>query len=294
MDLIHFSLARFCVQRISYFTSISLFFFAFSVHAQENTLNVNVITSHENISQHKLTFEGKPRLFEVIERGAGIVRETWRENQSQVHRENTNLQHNSDPIFWGGAGLFSNVRDNNAIRILEGETREKLRALSREWERESEKREAVLSLLAFIENSSFKPRLFLTLDLDTFLTGNNGKEWLNTNPLLGEDLILLLPSRLPYVWVLGAVKSSQQVSFSPMKQTHAYIDEAQTLYWFGSSTVSVIQPDGHLENHAVAYWNKAPNNVAPGGMVFVPFKGLPSALASLNQDIPSLLQHRVI
>jgi hypothetical protein len=55
----------------------------------------------------------------------------------------------------------------------------------------------------------------------------------------------------------------------------------------------VIQPDGKVMEMAYGIWNFQPHFLAPGAIVYVPFKSLPSDFSTLNQEIADLLRHKV-
>ncbi|MDD1796049.1 capsule biosynthesis GfcC family protein [Enterovibrio sp. ZSDZ42] len=244
---------------------------------EQTQTRVTVINATKDTRHFSVTFDGSPRASQVISQGALLARQ-----------HAANIQgHNSDPIFWQGAGLFSDS-DNNDVENLRTQVLEALSLLETEWRDDHAALNAVESLVAFLSESTFKQRVAIAVDEDVYLAGGR------INPLLAGDLTLLLPSRPKNVWVLGAVKQTADLDFSPLKLAGDYADVADTLDMFGTSEVDVIQPDGHQETHKVAYWNEVPRNLAPGALIYVPFSGLPSELSSLNHLIPTLLQHRVM
>ncbi|CZF80157.1 hypothetical protein GCE9029_01890 [Grimontia celer] len=243
--------------------------------AEQTVLTVKTATDDKRVYQ--VTFDGATRVSQVVSQGASVVRA----NATNI------LAHNTDTIFWQGAGLF-NTADTADIDALTARIENQLGSLKEQWKGDAEKLGAVSTLSDFLASSTFASRISVELDEDFYLAGSK------VNPLVRGDLMLLLPSRPNNVWVIGAVTQTTDADFSPVYIADDYLDTADTLNNFGISEVSVVQPNGKLETHPVAYWNQVPKNVAPGAVIFVPFQSLPSELSSLNRDIPRLLQHRVM
>lgn len=237
--------------------------------------------------QFDVTFQRSPRLSLLLSQGAALVRESARKNTQIQSGSKVEFSHESDPIYWPGAGLYSNT-DNKRIQRQRNKILRGLSGLSNAWKGDEKSRSAVRSLMTFIEASRFKKRLLTGLDEDVFLAGNVA------DPLISDDVTLVLPLRPKTVTVIGSVSETKHLVFSPVKQADDYINEAISLYTFSNSTVMVILPDGQLESHNVAYWNKVPRHLAPGAVIFSPFKSLPAEYLFLNETIPSLLQNRVM
>ncbi|EOD81609.1 YjbG polysaccharide synthesis-related protein [Grimontia indica] len=245
-------------------------------HTAEQTV-LTVKTAADDKRVYQVTFDGAPRVSQVVSQGATVVRAN----------ANNILAHNTDTIFWQGAGLFD-AANSADISTLKARVENQLGSLKERWQDDAEKLGAVSALSEFLASSTFASRISVTLDEDFYLAGSK------VNPLVRGDLVLLLPARPNNVWVTGAVTQTTDADFSPVYIADDYLETAETLNTFGISEVSVVQPNGELETHPVAYWNEVPKNVAPGAVIFVPFQGLPSELSSLNRDIPRLLQHRVM
>ncbi|MDD1782464.1 capsule biosynthesis GfcC family protein [Enterovibrio sp. ZSDZ35] len=261
----------------SYLTRIVTFLFisvVTSAHAENN--NLTVITAIDSPSEFKIRFDGVPRASQIASQGTQLVR-------SQT--DNT-LAHGTDAIYWLGAGLFDNDT-GNAEQLLSS-VNKMLSHVTQIWQNDDEKLEAVKQLQDFIHASLFKTRIPVTLDEDFYLAGSR------INPLVDGNLTLLLPKRSDSVQVIGAVLHPQTVPFSVTHSADDYLSVATPLHSFGNSTAFVVQPNGEIEEHPIAYWNAQPKNIAPGAIVYMPFQRLPSALSSLNTDIVQLLQHRVM
>ncbi|OEE61118.1 polysaccharide synthesis [Enterovibrio norvegicus FF-454] len=255
--------------------ALSLFSFSPIVFAQQTT--VSVVTNDSAEKTYSVVFDGRPRVSQVVEQGLTLV------TQERPNK----LAHAADVIYWQGAGLFDSSASNDSDVLLADITT-KLTTLAERWQDDEDKLSAVNALSEFLASSIFQTRIAVELDQDFYLAGSN------VNPLVKGELTLLLPPRPNHVWVIGAVEKANDTDFSPRHIAGDYLKLAETLNTFGINDVSVIQPGGALETHHVAYWNEIPKNIAPGAVIFVPFQGLPSALASLNRDIARLLQHRVM
>ncbi|WP_283131139.1 capsule biosynthesis GfcC family protein [Enterovibrio norvegicus] len=244
--------------------------------AAEQT-KVTVTTSADATRMYHVAFNGAPRVSQVVSQGAAVIRAN----------ANNILAHNTDTVYWKGAGLFDTA-DTPELASLKKTVTDNLNRLQEAWKDDAEKHASVTALSTFFAESHFQSRIQVPLDEDFYLSGSK------LNPLVKGDLMLVLPSRPNNVWVIGAVTETTDADFQPDYVADDYVDITETLNTFGISDVTVIQPDGELEIHQTAYWNQMPKNLAPGAMIFVPFQGLPSALSSLNRDIPRLLQHRVM
>ncbi|USH03276.1 capsule biosynthesis GfcC family protein [Grimontia kaedaensis] len=265
----YFSSIRWCIV-------LALLAVSTVAHTAEQTL-LTVKTAADDKRVYHVTFDGAPRVSQVVSQGATVVRA----NANHI------LAHNTDTIFWQGAGLFDKANSAD-LNTLKARIENQLDTLKGKWKDDAEKLGAVSTLSNFLTSSTFASRISVTLDEDFYLAGSK------VNPLVRGDLMLLLPRRPNNVWIIGAVTKTTDADFSPVYIAHDYLGTADTLNTFGISEVFVVQPNGELETHPVAYWNEVPKNVAPGAVIFVPFQGLPSEFSSLNRDIPRLLQHRVM
>ena len=130
-------------------------------------------------------------------------------------------------------------------------------------------------------------RVPISTDLD-FVLGNP-----KADPLLEGHYALYLPNRPTHIRVFGALNATSNHSWQPRKSAKYYLQEAE--FWYAIDTIIVIHPDGHLEQHPIAYWNHHHHDIAPGALIFVPFpKGLTDNTQQLNKRIVRLLQHRVL
>lgn len=145
-------------------------------------------------------------------------------------------------------------------------------------------------VIAQIDAAKFKYREFTSLDYDVV------QSRLKQNPLLDGEYQLSVSTRNPNVYFFGAVKKVEQVRHRARWFLADYFNALGSLKLDAADTGTalVIQPDGHIDTATYGSWNFKPHFMAPGAMVFVPFESLPSAYASLNQDIAQLLRHKVM
>lgn len=256
-------------------TASAMLFVSNSVVADQTTVTV---TTSENAGRtYTVTFNTPPRISQLVSQSTALVRADTKKA----------LAHNTDTIYWQGAGLFDNANSED-LATLKVSVNNGITILKEEWSDDKERLAALNAFSDFVAKSTFLPRIHVPLDEDYYLAGSK------VNPLVHGQLTLLLPSRPNNIWVVGAVTSPTNTDFHPGYVAGDYVKLADTLNTFGISEVSVIQPNGTLETHPIAYWNEVPKSIAPGAVIFVPFQGLPSELSSLNRDIPRLLQHRVM
>lgn len=142
-----------------------------------------------------------------------------------------------------------------------------------------------------LKTYQFAQRIFTPLDPDTT------RLYLKDNPVLAGELRLQLNRQPSTVTILGDVVHAGPVAWQERHSALAYIGEDNLRH--AHSYVWVIQPDGHAEQHAIAYWNQQFKEVAPGAMIYVPIKtrAVKSSNPTLNQDltlaIVELLRNRL-
>lgn len=89
-------------------------------------------------------------------------------------------------------------------------------------------------------------------------------------PVLPGDR-LHYPSRPDTVTVTGAVSGSCRLAHVPLKSPAAYRSQCPLGDGASPDHVYVIQPDGHIQKHGIALWNRdRASSLAPGAIVFVP------------------------
>ncbi|CAM5220717.1 capsule biosynthesis GfcC family protein [Alishewanella longhuensis] len=115
------------------------------------------------------------------------------------------------------------------------------------------------------------------------------------NPRLTEGTYYLAtPARNVQLAVFGATDVTA-VTFA-FQQQITDIFQQHALPFADRSEIWVIEADGSANKVGVAYWNKQKVISRPGQQFYIPFakSKLPASLKDLNNDIVTLLQHRVI
>lgn len=150
------------------------------------------------------------------------------------------------------------------------------------------------SLYEQLQQQEFAERAWVNLDPDftRVVEGNN--------PLLSGDYVLYLPSLQTKgsVMVWGAVSHPGTLAWQARISAKQYAQQAR---WLNSrlSHVSVIQPNGEVEQHPVGYWLAHSFSVQPGSIIYVPFTSASFAatttaqLDELNQWVIETLRHRL-
>ncbi|MGF1788267.1 capsule biosynthesis GfcC family protein [Photobacterium swingsii] len=198
------------------------------------------------------------------------------------------------PVYWLQAAIFTHPLEQEKSALLTLITTQQ-----GEFNQEDERYKALAALHQFISSSHFAKRALLQLDYDNARITNSA------NPLLSGELTLQLPARSDQVWVLGAVKDTGAVEWQQRLSTAEYLNHAEAISAAENDTAVVIQPDGKVETHPIAYWNERHHDIAPGAIIYLPFTGgwlVPldnlgfdaSGFNEINQAVVSLLRERVL
>jgi len=131
------------------------------------------------------------------------------------------------------------------------------------------------------------------------LAANLDPDWLRMRPelnrrLAGEYSVYTLP-KPDSVTLFGAIAGSGKVSWQPGGDTRDYLDGHDRLSGAERNIAVVIAPSGEITRAPVAYWNHRHIEVEPGSMIYIGFSSwsLPGAYEDLNQQIISVLTHRI-
>lgn len=116
-----------------------------------------------------------------------------------------------------------------------------------------------------------------------------------TNRRLEGEYSLWLAQKPTTVTLFGVLRNSGATSWQPGKDTRDYLQSSARLAGAERNIAQVISPAGQVTDVPVAYWNHRYYEAPLGSLVFVGFSSwtLPSAYEDLNQQIVSLLTHRV-
>ncbi|MGO1298830.1 MAG: capsule biosynthesis GfcC family protein, partial [Vibrio sp.] len=118
------------------------------------------------------------------------------------------------------------------------------------------------------------------------------------NPLITGKWILNLQTHTNSVLVLGNVKHMGEQPWQQRQDALTYAHSAGLLT-SPLSELTVIQPDGQVETHPVAYWNRDFHEVSPGAIVYVPMPhahawfAVEKSNVSTNRVIVDLLRNRL-
>ncbi|UTV26992.1 capsule biosynthesis GfcC family protein [Photobacterium atrarenae] len=234
----------------------------------QSGVQVSVATSITNQQQLQLRYAQPVRVSQILE-----------DTRQNIHRITGKSE--TGPIYWPGASFYLNQTLPDKSRVIS-----RLQALSQQWQ--GEQQATVLALIEQLESQVFPPRIFSAVDVDQVRITPS------LNPLISENMLLVLPPRPTSVLVLGAVSSPQQLPWQERTGAREYLTQLKPLDNAESSNAVVIQPDGTIEHHPIAYWNHQHRDIAPGATLYLGFQSLPSGFESLNQDIINLLRHRAL
>lgn len=73
-----------------------------------------------------------------------------------------------------------------------------------------------------------------------------------------------------------------------------YLDQVTPIDIAANSYVTVIQPDGVIQKHPIAYWNNNHNDIAPGAIIYLGYQSVFHDYRDLNHDISSMLINRTL
>lgn len=198
------------------------------------------------------------------------------------------------PVYWLQAAIFTHPLEQEKSALLTLITTQQ-----GEFDQDDERYTALAKLHQFIASNHFAKRAPLELDYD------QARITSSANPLLSGELTLQLPARSEQVWVLGAITEAGAVKWQQRQSTAEYLEQAKAISAAENDTAVVIQPDGKVETHPIAYWNDRHHDVAPGAIIYLPFTdgwltpldnlGFDaSGFNEINQAVVSLLRERVL
>ncbi|KLV03996.1 hypothetical protein ABT56_17295 [Photobacterium aquae] len=228
--------------------------------------------SAKNSSHLILTYREPIRLEQILADTLANISQLPQSSQETLNEQ----------LYWTGASVFSSLQHPNKNEVLQ-----KLNQLATQTGTAAEA-EFYNQLQQQILNLVIGQRLFTPLDYDRVRINKNA------NPLVNQDLTLVLPNRPSTILVLGAVKQSGYQTWHIRQDAASYLDKAMPSATAENSYATVIQPDGNVEQHPIAYWNKNHHDIAPGSVIYLAFDNLPSGFSQLNDDIVNLLRNRAL
>ncbi|EAS44622.1 polysaccharide synthesis [Photobacterium profundum] len=184
-------------------------------------------------------------------------------------------------IYWTGAALFHAFPHPQQHVVVA-----QLNQLATHWQ--SEQQQAVLNLSQQLAQLMTGERIFTSLDYDNVRLNKQ------SNTLITQNLTLILPPRPERILVLGALEKPVWTKWQTRLDAEAYLKQSKPLSNANKSDAWVIQPDGTVEQHPTAYWNRDHHDIAPGAIVYLGFSSLPDGFETLNEDIINLLRNRAL
>lgn len=225
-----------------------------------------------------LSFSNGTQLQTVVEQALSHI--TQKDDSAAVAKR----AHSSDAVFWAGARLLQAQSETTRLeKVLL-----KINTLKQEKAKNVALVQSLTALQTFLERSTFRLPLLNEIDLDDLRLGTIA------DPKIEQNAILLLPARLPFVWVVGALPRPIQFVHKSQASARDYAEHAAPLTLLGVDIVTVITPNGTTRDYPIAYWNNDNAAVAPGSMIYVPYQNLPKKMKDLNAEIVQLLQSRVL
>ncbi|OLQ76175.1 hypothetical protein BIT28_18985 [Photobacterium proteolyticum] len=240
------------------------------------SFKIIVTTSLTNKQQIQLSYPAPARVDQILSDSIANI------NQLALAQEQIQPT-SSNNIFWTGAALFERFPHPRKQHVIS-----QLTQLASLWKNEGkgEQSQAALKLAAHIDNLNIGERIFTPLDYDHVRIEST------INPLVDHNLTLVLPPRPRTLLVAGAVSHPKEVSWQERRNANNYLKQVVILSNADNSDVWVIQPDGHVEQHPIAYWNNKHFDIAPGATIYLGFSSLPDDFNTINEEIVNLLRNR--
>lgn len=146
---------------------------------------------------------------------------------------------------------------------------------------------AVKLLSQHLASIAVTGRQFVPLDPD----------WIRLHPVdnrrLEGEYSLYVTKQPDTVEVVGLISPQGKQPFQVASDVAAYLEKHPLLPGSNPDHAWVISPEGKVTKLPIAYWNQRHNEVMPGSLIFIGFSSLPDTYRDLNQQIISLLTHRI-
>lgn len=114
------------------------------------------------------------------------------------------------------------------------------------------------------------------------------------NPLLNGNYQLQLANRPTSIMIIGAIEKPLSVKWQPRMAAKEYLAQVTPITIAANSEVTVIQPDGVIQQHPIAYWNNNHNDIAPGAIIYLGYQSVFHDYSELNHAISSMLTNRTL
>lgn len=226
---------------------------AASFSALASSANVDITFNHQDTIS--ASFPHIPRLDEAVLEGLQKTQADW------------------EKIDWLASGLY----DLNSPFLLKQQV---LRTLQKQKQTALQQNNPSwyywYQLTRDLKEINFEKKVFQSVDPDITRLD------VSKNPRLHGHWLITLQENEKSVLVLGNIKNSGKRPWQQRKGA-IYYAKASGLLDGSISEITVIQPDGHVEKHSVAYWNKNFSEIAPGATIYVPIP-IERPLVHLQKD----------
>ncbi|KJG07206.1 hypothetical protein UB33_05875 [Photobacterium angustum] len=189
----------------------------------------------------------------------------------------------NSPIYWLGSSLLDISTPVNKSAVID-----KLNILAQSENSEPFLSKSFSNNAEWIEKNITFKKVITPLDFDTIRISQPD------NPLLDGKYQIILSQRTNDILIFGAIEKPLSVKWKARTSASQYLVNANVLSSADKSYVTVIQPDGHVEKHPIAYWNSNHHDIAPGATIFIGYQTLFSNYSDLNNDIISMLINRTL
>ncbi|WP_297481067.1 capsule biosynthesis GfcC family protein [uncultured Photobacterium sp.] len=202
---------------------------------------------------------------------------------AQVVSDSLKQRTMTDIPFWLGSSLSSPTEPKNKQALIT-----QLTQLSQQYRDDTVVSDSFANTGQWLQQHIHHQRLPVSIDID--------KVRLNKadNPLLNGNYLLQLANRPTSVIVIGAIEKPQTIKWQPRMSAKEYLAQVTPLSIAANSEVTVIQPDGVMQQHSIAYWNNHHNDIAPGAIIYLGYHSLFDDYSDLNHAISSMLINRTL
>lgn len=189
----------------------------------------------------------------------------------------------SETSYWLGSSLSTATEPKTKQALIT-----QLTQLSQQHRDDVLVSDSFANTAQWLQQHIYHQRLPVNIDID--------KVRLNKadNPLLNGNYQLQLANRPTSVIVIGAIEKPQTITWQPRMAAKEYLTQVTPLTIAANSEVTVIQPDGVIQQHPIAYWNNNHKDIAPGAIIFIGYQSLFHNYSELNHAISSMLTNRTL
>ncbi|MEC6822469.1 capsule biosynthesis GfcC family protein [Photobacterium piscicola] len=185
--------------------------------------------------------------------------------------------------YWLGSSLSTTTAPKNKQALIT-----QLTQLSQQHRDDTAVSDSFANTAQWLQQHIQYQRLPVDIDIDKVRLNKSD------NPLLNGNYQLQLANRPTSVIVIGAIEKPQTIKWQPRMAAKAYLAQVTPLSIATNSEVTVIQPDGVVQQYPIAYWNNNHKDIAPGAIIFLGYQSLFHNYSELNHAISSMLINRTL